>query len=100
MIHRESPCHANVIVLVALTQTKVVVRVSGDPVFESVTKNGEPIKDGAHETRAIGSSVQAPWFVRGESARPTLELTQTVVRRAQGEWRSRNHRTKVLPQEY
>jgi hypothetical protein len=73
------------VVLVALTQGKAVVRLSRDPVFESVTKDGEPIEDGAHETLTIGSSASAPWSVVGESARLTLELTQTAVRRVRGE---------------
>jgi hypothetical protein len=81
MTHRELLCHAKIVVLVAATQTKAVVRASGDPVFESMTKDGEPIEDGAHETRMITSSASAPWFVIGESAALTLELTQTVVRR-------------------
>jgi hypothetical protein len=32
----------------------------------------EPIEDGAYNTRTIGSSAYAPWFVGGESAAPTL----------------------------
>jgi hypothetical protein len=41
MTHR---CHAKIVVLLALTQTKVAVRVSRDPFSESVTKDGEPIE--------------------------------------------------------
>jgi hypothetical protein len=74
MTHRESPCHVKIVDRVAPTQTKAFMRVSRDPVFESVTKDGEPIEDGAHETFTIGSSPYAPWFVAGESAVPTLEL--------------------------
>jgi hypothetical protein len=64
---------------------KAVVRVSGEPVFESMTKKGEPIEDGARVTLMMGSSAYAPWFVGGESAALTLELTQTAVRRVRGE---------------
>jgi hypothetical protein len=67
------------------TQRKPVVRVSCDPIFESVTKDGERIDDGACETLTIGSSASAPWFMGGESAAPTLELTQTAIRRVRGE---------------
>jgi hypothetical protein len=51
MTHRESLCDANIVVLVAPTQTKAVV--SCDPVFESGTKDGELIEHGAHETVTI-----------------------------------------------
>jgi hypothetical protein len=60
MTHRESSCHARIVVLVAPIQTKAIVRMSHDPVFESVTKDGEPIEDGAHETLTTGSSAYAP----------------------------------------
>jgi hypothetical protein len=90
MTLRESPCHAKIVVLVAPTQTKVVVRVSRDPVFESVTKDGKYIEDSAYETLTIGSSAYAPWFVGGESAALTLELAQMAVRRVRGEWPGRN----------
>jgi hypothetical protein len=89
MAHRESPCHAKIIVLVAPTQTKAVV-----------TKDGEPIEDGAHETLMTGSSAYPPWFMVGKSAALTLELTQTAVRRVRGEWPGRNRRTVVLPQDH
>jgi hypothetical protein len=79
MTHRESPCHAKIVGLVTRTQTKAVVRVSRDPFSEGVTKDGEPMEDGAHETPTIGSTAYAPWFVVGESAALTLELTQTLV---------------------
>jgi hypothetical protein len=85
MTHRMSPCHAKIAVRVAPTQTKAVVRVSLDPVFESVTTDEEPIEDGAHETRAIWSSTSAPWFMVGESSALTLELTQTAIRRVREE---------------
>jgi hypothetical protein len=85
MPHQELPCHAKIVCLVAPTQTKVVVRVSRDPVFESVTKDEEPIGDGTHETPTIGSSVDVPWLMVGESAALTLELTQTAVRRVRRE---------------
>jgi hypothetical protein len=100
MAHRESPCHAKIIVLVAATQTKVVVEVSGDPVFESVTKDGESIEDGLHETLTIESSASAPWFGVSESVALTPELMQTTVQRMQGEWPGRNRQTEVLPRGY
>jgi hypothetical protein len=81
MTHRESLCHAKIVVLVAPTLTKVLVRVPRDPVFENVTKDGEPIKDGAHETLTIGSSAYAPWPLVDGSAALALELTQTAARR-------------------
>jgi hypothetical protein len=55
--------------------------MSRDPVFESVTKDGDPIEDGTHETLTIGSSAYAQWFMVGDSAALILELTQTAVRR-------------------
>jgi hypothetical protein len=53
--------------------------------FGECGKDGEPIEDSAHETITIGSSAYTPWFVAGESAALTLELTQTAVRRVRGE---------------
>jgi hypothetical protein len=49
-----------------------------DPVFEILTKDGEPIEDGAHETLTIESSAYTPRSVIGESAALTLKLTQTA----------------------
>jgi hypothetical protein len=60
MTHRQSPCHVKIVVLVTPTQTKAFVRVSRDPVFEHLTKDGKRIEDGAHETLTIGSSAYAP----------------------------------------
>jgi hypothetical protein len=80
MTHRELPCYVKIVALVPPTQTKALVRVSRDPVFESVAKNVESIEDGAHETLTIRSNAHTPWFVVGESAALTLELTQTAVR--------------------
>jgi hypothetical protein len=74
MTHRELPCHAKIVVLVAPTQTKAVVWVSRDPVFESATKDVESIEDGGRKTRTIGPGCYAPWLVVGESTARTLEL--------------------------
>jgi hypothetical protein len=85
MTRRESPCHAKIVILVASTQTNAAVRLSRDPGFESVAKDGKPIEDAAHETVTIGPSGCVPWFAIGESTALTPELTQTAVRRVRGE---------------
>jgi hypothetical protein len=63
MTHRESPCHPKIVILAVPTQTKAVMRVSRGPVFESVTEDREPVKDGAHETLTIRLIAYAPWSV-------------------------------------
>jgi hypothetical protein len=77
--------HAKIVVLITATQTQAVVRLLRDPVFENVTKDGEPIEDGAHKTLTIGSSASAPWCVVSESVALSLELTQPAVRRVRAE---------------
>jgi hypothetical protein len=65
MTHRESRCRAKIAVFVVPALATTPVRMSHDPAFESVTKDGALIEDDARETPEIWLTSGVRWFLIG-----------------------------------
>jgi hypothetical protein len=65
MARRASQCLAKIIAFAVPAFKKVVLTTSLDRGFDSVTKNGIPIGDGAHETPEIALIICGQLFLVG-----------------------------------
>jgi hypothetical protein len=78
MTRRGSQCRAKIAAHAVPALKKVVVTTSLDRAFDSVTKNGIPTGDGAHETVEIALIVCGQSFLVGVRVVITRELMQNI----------------------